>query len=147
MGKVDVELMRRHIGTGHHEAEIAKRAGIDYWLVVGLRDAIEFTGFRLVDQIKEPRKGIAQVEAAPTAMADVEHPLELGIDLIHVVVVRIVPVDPVTGRRIKAAFAHSYPLAAPYKAALRPLNGGAVRQQFIANRPASLGAAGRLPLT
>ena len=44
MRKVEIEFMRRNVGAFHHEAEIAKRAGIDDGFVIILCDAIDFAG-------------------------------------------------------------------------------------------------------
>jgi hypothetical protein len=77
--KVDIPFVRRHIGTGNHEAQVAQGAGIDHFLVVGLVDAIELAALGTVDQIEKAWKGVAEIKAAPTGMADVEHPLHLGL--------------------------------------------------------------------
>ena len=37
---------------------------------------------RLVDQVEETRKGIAEIEAAPAAVTDVEDPAQLRVDLV-----------------------------------------------------------------
>src|SRR5205823_2007091 len=59
----------------------------------------------VVDQIEQPREGIAQIEAAPAAMADIEHPPHLGIQQCRVMEIGILPSNRMTGRSLKAAFA------------------------------------------
>ena len=44
-------------------------------------DRIELAGLGLVDQVEQPRETVAQIEAAPASVADVEHTPQLGIDL------------------------------------------------------------------
>jgi hypothetical protein len=107
--EVEVEFMGRHIRAAHHEAHVAERAGVDHRLVVGLVDTVEFAGFRLVDEVEEAREGVAEIEAAAAAVADVEDTLDLGVQLVPVVEVGIVPIDRVAHRRVEAAFAHLFP--------------------------------------
>src|SRR5690606_32555906 len=61
---------------------------------------------RLVYQVEQPREAVAQIEAAPAAVADVEHPAQLGVELRRVVERGVVPVQLVAGRRLEAAFSH-----------------------------------------
>src|SRR3546814_8269903 len=68
-----------------HEAEVAQRAGVDHRLEVGALHRIEFPGGRLVDEIEQPGEAVAQIEAAPAGVADVEHAAHLGVELPDVV--------------------------------------------------------------
>jgi len=43
-------------------------------------DAVELPGLRLVDQLEQRRKGVAQIEAAPAAVANIEYPLEFLLE-------------------------------------------------------------------
>ena len=50
--EVQVEFVRRHIGTLRHEAHIAQRAGIDDGLEILAIDRVQFAGLRFVDQVE-----------------------------------------------------------------------------------------------
>ncbi len=74
--EVDVPRMRRHIRTFGHVTHVTEVALVDH-LPKGLFiHAIDLAGLRIVDQIEQSRKGIAQIETAAAAMADVEYPFE-----------------------------------------------------------------------
>jgi hypothetical protein len=51
--------------------------------------AIELACLRVVDQIEQSRKGIAQIEAAAATMADVEYPFEFLLQRTGVIELRI----------------------------------------------------------
>jgi len=100
--EVHVPLVRRHIGTFGHEAHVAEGAGFDDLAVVGLGHPVDLAGRAVVDQIEQAREGVAQIEAAPAAVADVEHPLHFRLDLLQVVEVVVAPGDRVAERRGEA---------------------------------------------
>src|SRR3546814_7189494 len=83
--EIQVELVRRHVGTFGQEAHVAERAGVDHRLEAGAVHGVELAALRPVDQVEQPREAVAQVEAAPAAVADFadpphrseEHPSEL----------------------------------------------------------------------
>src|SRR3546814_6267182 len=102
--------MGRHVRATHHEAHVAEGAGVDDLLVVRLGDSVELAGLGVVDEVEEAREGIAEIEATPAAVADVEDALRLGVQLFPVVEVRVVPLDRVAHRRVETAFAHLCPL-------------------------------------
>src|SRR6185437_3659481 len=106
MRKIDIPLMRRDIGAFGHEAHVAERAGFDHLAVIGGSDAVDLARLRIVDEIEEPRKAVAEIEAAPAGVADVEDAMHLRVDLGAVVEIRILPVDPVSRGRLEAAFPH-----------------------------------------
>jgi hypothetical protein len=91
--KVDIELVRRHIGALRHEAHVAQGAGVGDLPVVGRRHRIELAAFRIVDQVEQARERIAQIEAAATGVADVEDAVHLGFGFRPVGKVRIFPRD------------------------------------------------------
>ena len=95
-------------------------AAIDAVLGARARHALQLAGFSGVDAVKQRREGVAQVEAAPAAREDFEHPPHLGFELGFVVEVRVVPVDLVTDRCPQAAFRCDHveilPLRAPARA-------------------------------
>ena len=70
--KVDVPGMRRHIRAFGHVTHVAEITLVDHFPIRLLIYAIEFAGLRPIDQIEQGRKGIAQIEAAAAAMADIE---------------------------------------------------------------------------
>src|SRR5690606_3583961 len=92
------------------ETHVAERAGINDRLEIFRGNRIQLFGFGGVDQVKQPRERIAQIEAAATAVADVEHTAQLVVQFLLVVEIRIIPVDNVPGWRIQAAFTHNIPL-------------------------------------
>ena len=47
--------------------------------------AVQFFRRAVVDQVEQAREGIAQIEAAPAAVTDVEHPAHLGVELLGIV--------------------------------------------------------------
>ena len=74
MREIEIEFMRRHIGTFRHEAHVAERAGIDDRLEVFAVDGIQFAIGGGVDEIEKARKGIAEIEAAAAAVTNIEDP-------------------------------------------------------------------------
>ena len=73
--------MRRHVWALGHEAHVAQRAGIDDLLEIGASATPSTSPIGGVDQIEQPRKAVAQIEAAPAAVTDVEHPAHLRVEL------------------------------------------------------------------
>ena len=71
-------------------------------------DAVEFAGFTFVNQVKEPRKRGAQVDAAPAAVTDVEHAFEFAEYLLFAIEVLALPVERVTGGSFEIAFADGH---------------------------------------
>ena len=107
--KVHVPFVGRHVGTLGHEAHVAQVTVVHDLAVVRLVDAVDLHGFGFVDQIEQGRKGVTQAEAAPAAVADVEHAFELGIERLLVVELGVAPVDGVPLRRLQAALAPAFP--------------------------------------
>ena len=110
MRKIEVEFVRRHIRALGHEAHVAQRAGVGDLLVVADRHAVELAGRRIVDQLEQARERIAQIEAAPAAVTDVEDAPHLRFGLAAVGKIRILPPDHMTRRRVETAFSHPIPL-------------------------------------
>src|SRR5690606_25416404 len=108
MGEVDVERVRRAVGALRQEAHVAEGAGLVDLGVVGLGHPVELAGRPLVDQLEQPREAVAQIEAAPTAVADVEHPLHLGLDGREVVEGLVAPGQGFSERCIEAALARGF---------------------------------------
>ncbi len=106
MGKIEVKLVRRHIGTLRHEAHVAQSAGIDYRLKLGARDGVEFTAFRIVDQVKKSGKTVAQTETPPAAVTDIKDTTHLRVDFLSIGEIRFFPRNCVSYRCTQAAFAH-----------------------------------------
>ena len=80
MREIDRPFVRRHVGALGHEAHVAKRAGLFDLGVVRLLHAVDFAGRAVVDQVEQPREGVAQIEAAAAAVADVEDALHLRFE-------------------------------------------------------------------
>ena len=79
MREIEVELMRRDIWALRHEAHVAQGASVNDGFEIGAIDGIELSRLGLVDQIEEPGKAVAQVEAAPASMTDVENAAQFFI--------------------------------------------------------------------
>src|SRR5262249_29035330 len=75
MRKIDVELMRRHVRALRHEAHVAERAGFDDLAVILGIDLVELAARGLVDHVEEAREAVAKIEAAATAVTDIEDAL------------------------------------------------------------------------
>src|SRR5688500_1447096 len=91
MRKIDVPRMRWHIRTLAHVAHVAQITLIDDIFVFLLRNAVEFPGRTVVDQIEQCRKCAAQADAAAAAMTDVEDAREFGVERVLVVELRSFP--------------------------------------------------------
>ena len=103
MRKVYVPFMRWNVRAFCHVTQITQIAVFYYFLIVGFVDAIDSHGAGLVNQVEKSRKCLTQADAPPTAMANIENPFEFVIELLLVEKRRVLPIDGVTGRRVKAA--------------------------------------------
>ena len=106
MGEVERPFVRRHVGALGHEAHVAERAGFLDLGVVLLLDAIELAGRAVVYQVEQAREGIAEIEAAPAAVTDVEDALHLLLERLLIPEPRVLPVQGMADGGFKAAFAH-----------------------------------------
>src|SRR5262249_38068364 len=71
-----------------------------------LRHAVDLAARAVVDQVEQAREGIAEIEAAPAAVADFEDPLHLLLERLLIPEPRALPVQGETGWGFEAAFAH-----------------------------------------
>jgi hypothetical protein len=76
---------------------------VDHLRERALVDAVEFARARFVDQIKQRGKGVAEVEAPATAVANVEHPLDFLFERLGIVESGLLPAECVPARRLEAA--------------------------------------------
>ncbi len=106
MREIQIEFMGRHVRTFGQEAHVAERAGVDHGLEIGTVDRIELARFRLVDQVEQTGEAVAQIEAAPASMTDIEHPAQFGVELFLIVEIGVLPGNHVADRGFQAAFAH-----------------------------------------
>ena len=90
--KIDVPLVRRRVGAHGHEAHVAERAGVHDRLEAGGIDRIQLARFGFVNQVEQAREGIAEAEAAPAAVADVEDAARLLLQRCAVVEFGVSPV-------------------------------------------------------
>ncbi len=103
--KVDIPRMRRHIWAFGHVAHVTEVTLVDHSPKSLLIYAIELAGLRVVDQIEQSRKGIAQIEAAAAPVADIEYPLEFLLQRIGGVELRILPPKGMARGRLQIALA------------------------------------------
>src|SRR4029077_12697557 len=89
-----------------HEAHVAERAGLLDAAVIFLGDTVELAGRTVVDQVEQPREGIAQVEAAQTDVADVEGPLHFLLERLVVPEPGLLPIQGMANGRFQTAFTH-----------------------------------------
>ena len=92
MGKVDVPLVRRRVRAHGHEAHVAERAGVHDRLEARGLDRIQLARFGFVNQVEQARKGVAEAEAAPATVADVEDAARLPLQRLAVVEIGVSPV-------------------------------------------------------
>src|SRR6185312_4610323 len=104
MGEIDVPRMRRHVGTLRHEAHVAQIAVVYDFPKHLLVHAVDFAGIGGVDRVEQCWKCVTEAEAAATAVADIEDPLELLRHGGFVVERRIAPVQRMPRRRFQATF-------------------------------------------
>ena len=102
--EIQIEVMRRHIRTLGHVAQVAEVALIDYAGVVFLVHAIDLAGLALVHQVKQCGKRAAQADAAATTVANVEDARHLVNGQILVVIVRRLPGYGMASGRRQIAF-------------------------------------------
>ena len=107
MGKVEVKFMWRHIGTLGQKTHVAQRAGIDDWFKIFTIHGVQFAGLRVINQIKQPGKRVAQVEASPTPVANIKNPSELGINGIGSVKFFLPGMMAVGASRLPSLITHS----------------------------------------
>ncbi|MGH6928760.1 MAG: hypothetical protein ACREEV_10620 [Dongiaceae bacterium] len=117
--KIEIELVRRYIRALRHEAHVAQCASIDDRPETSAVDRIQFAGFRVVYEIKETGETVAQIEAAPAAVTNVEDPAEFRIDVFRVVKVGIFPTQGMSDGWIETALAHDYSYPVPAEPAER----------------------------
>jgi hypothetical protein len=94
-----------HVRALRHETYIAQIAVVDDFPVIAFGDAVDLHCFAVVDQIEQGRKRLAKTEAAPTAVTDVKHPLQLALECRLVVETLIKPVQRVAFWGFQAALA------------------------------------------
>ena len=106
MGEVHVPLVGGNVGALRHVAEVAQIALVHDLAVVGPAHPVHLHRRALVDEVEQGGEGVAEAHAAPAAVADVEHPLELAVERLLVVERGVAPVDGMAGRRPEAALPH-----------------------------------------
>ena len=106
MGKIHIELVGRHVGALGQEAQVAEITLIHDLGVVGPIDTVDLEGLGFINQVKQGREGVAETDAATTAVTDVVHPLEFVIECVLVPERVAFPVYGVPGRGFETAFSH-----------------------------------------
>ena len=87
---------------------------VDDLPVVGLGHAVDLARLAGVDQVEQVREALAQADAAPATVADLEDALHFAEALFFVVEVGALPVDRMARRRFEVAFSggHASPSCA-----------------------------------
>jgi hypothetical protein len=111
--KIEVELVRRHVRALRHETHVAQCASIDDRSEIGTVDRIQFAGLRIVDEIEETRKTVAQIEAPPATVTNVEDSAEFGVNLFGGVKSGIFPIQGMSDGWLETALAHDYSYLVP----------------------------------
>jgi len=78
MWEIDVPLMWRYIGTLGHVTHVAQITMIDNAPIGFFRDTIELHGLGFIDGIEKSRECVTEIEAAATAVAYIENPLQFA---------------------------------------------------------------------
>src|SRR5687768_9759541 len=105
--EVDVPRVRRNVRTFRHEAHVTEVTVIHDVPVHLLVDAIELERVARVDRIEQRGEGIAEAEAAPASMADVEDTRELALERSRIVELRASPIERMTRGSLHASLAYS----------------------------------------
>src|SRR5258708_9277947 len=100
--------MRRNVRALGHVAEVAQIALIDYLGEICLGNIVHLAALRRVDEIEKRRESVAQADAPPAAVADIEDALLLAVERILVVVIRVAPIDRMADRRFEIAFTRGH---------------------------------------
>src|ERR1043165_719911 len=106
MREIDVPRMWWNIRTLRHEAHVTQVTVIDDVPVDLLVDAVELERLARVDRVEQGREGIAQAEAAPAPVTDVEHALEFLLECGLVGERGAAPVEGMTRGSLQAPFAY-----------------------------------------
>ena len=77
MGEVHHSLVGRDVGTAGSVTEITQVTALHHAPVILPRHPVQAHGRRLVHQLEQRRKSGTKSQAAPAAVTDVEHPLQL----------------------------------------------------------------------
>ena len=105
MRKIDIPLVWRHIWAFRHVAHVAQVAMINDVPIDRLRNCVQFHALRLVNRIEQCWKRIAQVEAAATAVTNIEHALEFIEEFGLVVKLVALPVERMASGSLKTPLA------------------------------------------
>ena len=145
--EIDVPRMRRHVRALRHVAHVAEVAVLDDLPVRRSRNTVELAARRIVDRVEQCRKRVAQAEAAPATVADVEHARELRVQRLVLGELGRAPLDRVARRRIEAALAARRFAIGHGRSLLesRTASGPAARSEGISlpNRPTLSGSGSR----
>ena len=105
MRKVEVPLVRRHVGTFRLIAEITQIALVDDVQVRLLGDTVQLAILGGINGIEQDGKRLTQRETAPTAVTDVINALQLPKERGLVVEVIGTPGHRMPSGRLETAFA------------------------------------------
>ena len=103
--EVDVPFVRRHVRALRHVAHVAEIAVLDDGPVGLARHVVQLAARRRVHGVEQRREGVAEAEAAPAAVADVEDARELLVERGRIGELGRAPIDRVARRRFETALA------------------------------------------
>ncbi len=143
VGKIEVPRVRRHVRALRHVADVAQVALVDDLRVVLLGHAVHFHRLGTVDEVEQRRERLAQADAPPAAVTDVEDALQFLLERRFVVESGIAPVERVPGGCLQVAFALGHWIVQVPWICERSR---AARRPGLARRPAAATAASASPV-
>ena len=102
--EIDVPLVRRYVRALGLVTEVTEKALVHNLPVIAFLHAVHFQRRRFIHQVEQGRECVAQRDAAAASVAQVENALKFLEKRPFVVKRRVLPVECVPCRRLKAAF-------------------------------------------
>ena len=106
MRKIDVPVVRRHVGTFRHIAQVTEIALVYHLDVIGLVHTIDLKRVGFVDEVEQGREGIAKAHTTPATVADVVDAFQFLFQICLVPVFLRLPFNRMAGGRLQASFSH-----------------------------------------
>jgi len=104
VGEVQLEGVRRNIGTFGHKTHVAKGTALDHLPKPLGVNGFQLTRLRCINLIEKTGKSLTKIKTPPAPMANIEDPLHLLLDRRGVVKCFVLPRNGMPGGRLDAAF-------------------------------------------